>query len=251
MELPVCSQEGRPHFSLCLSADSPLPVPYKDLDHPRKLPETNRSPREAVLTWIHHLFLHIWPHTRPLSTDPPGTNSIMSSQGLVAEPWHSPSPHLLCLTTTLSLPLLSSLSSLDALCPLTSRLAWSSLPWSWLSESLPTNRSVQQPTERKWRKSHHPDDLAHYHLLLSDFWLISAAKSAFYLSKINPRKLLSLFSSFLTLLPLLPPSLAMTAIYQESKRHQLPYSSRKHLPRPSPLMALPAPALSPLKMFSH
>ena len=36
MELPVCSQEGGHHFSPCLSADSPLPGPYGDLDHPRK-----------------------------------------------------------------------------------------------------------------------------------------------------------------------------------------------------------------------
>ena len=36
MELPVCSQDGRHHFSLCITADSPLPGPYRDLDHPRK-----------------------------------------------------------------------------------------------------------------------------------------------------------------------------------------------------------------------
>ena len=35
MELPVCSQEGRHHFSLCLPADSPLPG---DLDHPQRTP---------------------------------------------------------------------------------------------------------------------------------------------------------------------------------------------------------------------
>ena len=60
MKLPVCSLEGGRHFSLCLPADSPLPGPDGDLDHPRKhchsscpvirlllltLPETNRSRR--------------------------------------------------------------------------------------------------------------------------------------------------------------------------------------------------------------
>ena len=59
-ELPVCSKEGRHHFTLGLPADCPLPGPYGDLDHPRKhcnsscsltclllvtLPETNRSRR--------------------------------------------------------------------------------------------------------------------------------------------------------------------------------------------------------------
>ena len=36
MELPVCSQEGGHHFSPCLPADSPLPGPYGDQDHPKK-----------------------------------------------------------------------------------------------------------------------------------------------------------------------------------------------------------------------
>ena len=36
MKLPDCSQEGRHHFSLCLSADSSLLGPYGDLDHQRK-----------------------------------------------------------------------------------------------------------------------------------------------------------------------------------------------------------------------
>ena len=69
MELPVCSQEGGHHFSLCLSADSPLPGSYGDLDQPKNsatraalstlnclliltLPETNRSRRR---NWPPHL----------------------------------------------------------------------------------------------------------------------------------------------------------------------------------------------------
>ena len=61
--------------------------------------------------------------------------------------------------------------------------------------------------EKMEKKSCRADDVAQYHHLLSDFIsTISAAKSGFYLSKIdssasNPRKLYSLFSSFLTPLP--------------------------------------------------
>ena len=68
------------------------------------------------------------------------------------------------------------------------------------------DRYYKQPRENG-KKSRHADDIAHYHHLLSDFIsTVSAAKSAFYLSKIdssasNPEKLFSLFSSFLTPLP--------------------------------------------------
>ena len=72
MELPVCSQEGRHHFSPCLPADSPLPGPSRDLDHPRKhchsscpltclfiltLPKTNRSRRRSWHPCLPHVVL--------------------------------------------------------------------------------------------------------------------------------------------------------------------------------------------------
>ena len=82
MELPVCSQEGRHHFGLCLPADSPLPRPYGDLDHLRKhchsscpliclllftLTKTNRSMRRSWHPPLPHVVLpgpSPWPPTQ-------------------------------------------------------------------------------------------------------------------------------------------------------------------------------------------
>ena len=67
-----------------------------------------------------------------------------------------------------------------------------------------TSLPISEPQRKRKKKSHHHDDPAHYHHLLSDFTsMVSAAKSAFSLSKINfsasnPRKLSFLFSSVLT-----------------------------------------------------
>ena len=67
-----------------------------------------------------------------------------------------------------------------------------------------TSLPISEPQRKRKKKSHHHDDPAHYHHLLSDFTsMVSAAKSAISLSKINfsasnPRKLSSLFSSVLT-----------------------------------------------------
>ena len=117
------------------------------------------------------------------------------------------------------------------------------------------------------KKSRHPDDLSHYHFLLSDFpSTVSAARSAFYLSMINssasnPRKLFSLFSSllnsptpplpspslFMTLQLTLPRTLKISAPHLLYLLYYIPWENTF----PNPLMALPASALSPLKMFTH
>uniref|UniRef100_A0A673XCE1 Reverse transcriptase domain-containing protein n=1 Tax=Salmo trutta TaxID=8032 RepID=A0A673XCE1_SALTR len=107
--------------------------------------------------------------------------------------------------------LLSSLSaSFDFLCPLSSRPARSSPPAPWLDDSLRAHRTGLRATERKWRKTRLPADLASFHSLLSTFSSsVSAAKATFYHSKFqasasNPRKLFATFSSLLN--P--PPSLS-------------------------------------------
>ena len=117
------------------------------------------------------------------------------------------------------------------------------------------------------KKSRHPDDLSHYHFLLSDFpSTVSAARSAFYLSMINssasnPRKLFSLFSSllnsptpslpspslFMTLQLTLPRTLKVSAPHLLYLLYYIPWENTF----PNLLMALPASALSPLKIFTH
>ncbi|XP_058482380.1 uncharacterized protein LOC131457848 [Solea solea] len=100
-------------------------------------------------------------------------------------------------------------SSLDSLCPLTSRRVRKSSPAPWLSDSVRTERATIRAAERKWRKSKLPDDLLSYHSLLSTLTAsISAAKQSFYQTKIqssfsNPKKLFSIFSNLLD--PPTPP----------------------------------------------
>ena len=63
----------------------------------------------------------------------------------------------------------------------------------------------------KWRKSHQPDDLAHYHHLLSDFTsTVSAATSAFYLSTRLPPTPGNYSPYSLPSLPPAPPPSSLT-----------------------------------------
>ena len=134
---------------------------------------------------------------------------------------------------------LSSISSaFDHHCPLSSRPARTSPPAPWLSETLRSERTPLRAAERKWRKTKQPEDLAHFHVLLSAFSLsLSTAKSSFYHTKIqsctsNPRKLFSTFSTLLKPPPPTPPSsLSADAFvtYFEKKVTDIS-SSFSHLP---------------------
>ena len=115
--------------------------------------------------------------------------------------------------------LLSTLSSsLDNLCPLTSRPARPTPPAPWLSDSVRAERRRLRAAERKWRKGKLPEDLLNFHSLLSTFSSsLTAAKAAFFHSKIP--------------LPLIP----------ENSSKPSPHSSNPHphlLPPPFFLMTL-------------
>uniref|UniRef100_A0A8C4X3N7 Reverse transcriptase domain-containing protein n=1 Tax=Erpetoichthys calabaricus TaxID=27687 RepID=A0A8C4X3N7_ERPCA len=99
--------------------------------------------------------------------------------------------------------LLSSLhNSFNQLCPLSSRPKRTS-PTPWLSETLRNNRRQLRAAERRWRKTHHNNDLLSFQSLLSKFATdLTSAKSSFYRTKFdkslsNPRKLFATFSSLL------------------------------------------------------
>ena len=109
--------------------------------------------------------------------------------------------------------LLSTLSSsLDKLCPLTSRPARQTPPAPWLTDSVRTDRRSLRAAERKWRKSQRQEDLLNFQSLLSIFSSsLTAAKTKFFHLKItssasNPRKLFETFSSLLQPPPPTPPS---------------------------------------------
>ena len=108
---------------------------------------------------------------------------------------------------------LSSVSSaFDQLCPLSTKPARTHPPAPWLSETLRSERSPLRAAERKWRKTKLPDDLSHFHSLLSAFSLsLTTAKTTYYHTKIqsctsNPRKLFSTFTSLLKPPPPTQPS---------------------------------------------
>ena len=170
----------------------------------------------------HHFVAFSLPLKSPSSV-PPTTHTVTTRRNL-----KTLSPSTLSSAVLSSLPppeqfsllsaeeasstLLSSLSSsLDSLCPFSSRPVRSSPPPPWLSEPLRAHRTELRTAERKWKKSGCADDLSHYLHLLSDFTsTVSAAKSTFYRNKINssasnPRKLFSMFSSLLN--PPSPPPL--------------------------------------------
>ncbi|KAL1255349.1 hypothetical protein QQF64_013410 [Cirrhinus molitorella] len=119
-------------------------------------------------------------------------------------------------TNTATDTLCSTLSAcLDNFCPLLSRPARTTPAAPWLSDVLREHRSRLRAAERKWRKSHNPNDLSAYQSLLSSFSAdVSTAKSTYYHNKINncpdSRTPFKTFSSLLCPPPP-PPTSTLTA----------------------------------------
>ncbi|XDV14498.1 hypothetical protein PO909_014740 [Leuciscus waleckii] len=106
-------------------------------------------------------------------------------------------------------------SSLDNICPLSSRPACATPSNPWLSEVLREHRTELRAAERKWRKSKDTSDLSMYKSLLSSFSVdIHAAQSSYFHNKINnSSNIRSLFKTFNSLLcpPPPPPTSSLTA----------------------------------------
>ncbi|XDV17968.1 hypothetical protein PO909_023756 [Leuciscus waleckii] len=105
-------------------------------------------------------------------------------------------------------------SSLDIICPLSSRPARATPSNPWLSEVLREHRTELRAAERKWHKSKDASDLSMYQSLLSSFSVdVHAAKSSYFHNKINSssntRLLFKTFNSFLCPPP--PPASSLTA----------------------------------------
>ncbi|KAK1789820.1 hypothetical protein P4O66_015706 [Electrophorus voltai] len=106
-------------------------------------------------------------------------------------------------------------SSMNLLCPLSSRPAKSSPPAPWLKETLHCHGRELRTAERQWRKSHVDSDLSSYKSLLSKFSVeVTSAKSSYYREKFessssDPRKRFTIFSSLLNPPPS-PPSSSLT-----------------------------------------
>ncbi|KAM9455824.1 uncharacterized protein Hap1MRO34_019423 [Clarias gariepinus] len=106
---------------------------------------------------------------------------------------------------------LSSLSSsIDLLCPLSSKPRKKSCPAPWLSDVLRNNRRELRTAERRWKKSQLDADLISYQTLLSKFSCdVTSAKTTFFRQKLeasahDPGKLHNIFSSLLN--PPTPPA---------------------------------------------
>ncbi|KAM9470369.1 putative RNA-directed DNA polymerase from transposon X-element isoform 2-T2 [Clarias gariepinus] len=106
---------------------------------------------------------------------------------------------------------LSSLSSsIDLLCPLSSKPRKMSCPAPWLSDVLRNNRRELRTAERRWKKSQLDADLISYQTLLSKFSCdVTSAKTTFFRQKLeasahDPGKLHNIFSSLLN--PPTPPA---------------------------------------------
>ncbi|KAK1785744.1 hypothetical protein P4O66_003102 [Electrophorus voltai] len=106
-------------------------------------------------------------------------------------------------------------SSMNLLCPLSSRPAKSSPTAPWLTETLRCHKRELRTAERWWRKSHVDSDLSSNKSLLSKFSLeVRSAKSSYYRenfksSASDPRKLFTIFPSLLNPSPP-PPSSSLT-----------------------------------------
>ena len=181
----------------------------------------NASIPNIMATPLHvsdHFFLSFTASfsSRPALADPPQTKMIITRPNL-----RSLSQTDFCTSVTEALPnpeafsllspdeatdiLSSSISSsLDELCPLTSRPARQRPPNPWLTDQVRTSRRSLRAAERKWHKTRSHVDRTNFQILLSTFSSnISTAKADFYRSRIlastsNPRKLFGTFKSLLT-----------------------------------------------------
>ncbi|KAF4088833.1 hypothetical protein AMELA_G00059270, partial [Ameiurus melas] len=145
-------------------------------------------------------------------------------------------------------------SSLDSICPLTSRPARTSPSCPWLSEALRSNRAKLRASERKWRKSNNPIDLTNYQTLLSSFSKsISIAKTTYFQDKIgsspNTRILFKTFSSLLCPPPPTSPS-SLTADDFASFFSSKVTSIRNQFSTPDMHRPTPPPRTSQLTSFS-
>ncbi|XP_060742885.1 uncharacterized protein LOC132856983 [Tachysurus vachellii] len=150
---------------------------------------------------------------------------------------------------------LSSLSStMDFLCPMSTKPKKTSCSAPWLSDVLRNNRRELRSSERKWKKSQLDADLDSYRTLMAKFSSdVTSAKTSFYKEKLeasshDPRKFHNIISSLLNP-PAPPSSSSLTAedfasFYQE----KIEEICRTFTPAPTALtsqsMDSPTPLLS-------
>ncbi|CAM4572394.1 unnamed protein product [Leuciscus chuanchicus] len=148
------------------------------------------------------------------------------------------------------------ISSLDIICPLSSRPARATPSNPWLSEVLREHRTELRAAERKWHKSKDASDLSMYQSLLSSFSVdIHAAKSSYFHNKINSSSNTRLlFKTFNSLLcpPPPPPASSLTAddfahFFTKKTTAISSQFSAPHTQEPRPT---PSTANTPLSSFS-
>ena len=200
-------------FDFCLSPSPPTHKAGRQLDLTFSRACCPSTLSVTPLDLSDHYFISFSLSLPPLPAPP--TPTVTSRRNL-----RSLSPSVLASTALSHLPpidsfsqlsvdsatstLFSSLtSSLDSLCPLTSRPARPSPPHPWLSSALRSARITLRSAEKKWKRTKLPAALDLYRTLLSSFSsTLSSAKCAYFQSVIqastnNPRKLFSTFSSLL------------------------------------------------------
>ncbi|XDV50661.1 hypothetical protein PO909_019679 [Leuciscus waleckii] len=148
------------------------------------------------------------------------------------------------------------ISSLDIICPLSSRPARATPSNPWLSEVLREHRTELRAAERKWHKSKDASDLSMYQSLLSSFSVdVHAAKSSYFHNKINSSSNTRLlFKTFNSLLcpPPPPPASSLTAddfatFFTNKTTAISSQFSAPHTQEPRPT---PSTANTPLSSFS-
>ncbi|CAM4575233.1 unnamed protein product [Leuciscus chuanchicus] len=148
------------------------------------------------------------------------------------------------------------ISSLDIICPLSSRPARTTPSNPWLSEVLREHRTKLRAAERKWHKSKDASDLSMYQSLLSSFSVdVHAAKSSYFHNKINSSSNTRLlFKTFNSLLcpPPPPPASSLTAddfatFFTNKTTAISSQFSAPHTQEPRPT---PSTANTPLSSFS-
>ncbi|XP_058469008.1 uncharacterized protein LOC131443409 isoform X1 [Solea solea] len=155
--------------SLSLSL-APSPPTHKAGNHLDLIFTRNCSTSDLTVTPLQVSDHFFFSYSLPLSQS---DDLISSDTALVCRNIRSLSPSSLSSTVLSALPsadsfslmhpnsatdtFLSTLSSsLDSLCPLTSRRVRKSSPAPWLSDSVRAERATIRAAERKWRKSKHP-----------------------------------------------------------------------------------------------